>query len=193
MDLMLDPACEYETFMDALTVGRACDEAGFDWYEDPYRDTGSSAHGHRKLSQRLDTPILLTEYVRGLAPRADLAVADATDLLRSDPDDDGGITGAMRVAHLAAGLGLDVEYHAPGPAKRHCLAATRNARYYELGLLHPGWDNPLEPPVYADDYGDSLADVDADGTVPVPDGPGLGVDYDWDRIDRLTTTRRSFT
>src|SRR5690606_16018181 len=40
IDLMLDPACEYETFGQALKVGRACDEAHFFWYEDPYRDGG---------------------------------------------------------------------------------------------------------------------------------------------------------
>jgi hypothetical protein len=29
MALLIDPACEYETFADALAIGRACDEAGF--------------------------------------------------------------------------------------------------------------------------------------------------------------------
>lgn len=46
MDLMLDPACEYETFADALKVGRALDEHEFLWYEDPYRDGGVSQHAH---------------------------------------------------------------------------------------------------------------------------------------------------
>lgn len=55
---MLDPACEYETFTDALEVGQACDEASFYWYENPYRDGGYSQHGHRKLGQFIDTPIL---------------------------------------------------------------------------------------------------------------------------------------
>ena len=58
MHLMLDPACEYETFTDALEVGQACDEASFYWYENPYRDGGYSQHGHRKLGQFIDTPIL---------------------------------------------------------------------------------------------------------------------------------------
>ena len=35
MDLMLDPACEYITFGDALKVGWACDEQRVFWYEDP--------------------------------------------------------------------------------------------------------------------------------------------------------------
>jgi len=31
MDLMLDPACELETFADAVKVGRACDDERFYW------------------------------------------------------------------------------------------------------------------------------------------------------------------
>ena len=39
------------------------------------------------------------------------------------------------------------------------------------------------PPVYACGYNDQLECVDADGMVSVPDGPGLGVTYDWDFIN----------
>jgi len=87
---------------------------------------------------------------------------------------------------MAEGFGLDVEFHAPGPAQRHCLAATRNANYYELALVHPDADNPI-PPVYAGDYSDYIDTIDDDGTVPVPDDPGLGVDYDWEFIEDNAT------
>ena len=40
LDLMLDPCCVYDTFADAVRVGRACDDEGFFWYEDPFRDGG---------------------------------------------------------------------------------------------------------------------------------------------------------
>lgn len=36
MTLMLDPANQLRTFADALHVGRACDEGGYFWYEDPF-------------------------------------------------------------------------------------------------------------------------------------------------------------
>ena len=38
MALMHDAACHFRTFADALEVGRACDDAGFFWYEDPYSE-----------------------------------------------------------------------------------------------------------------------------------------------------------
>ncbi|NUB93099.1 mandelate racemase [Haloterrigena sp. SYSU A121-1] len=186
MDLMFDPACEYETFADALKVGRACDDHEFFWYEDPYRDGGISQHGHRKLGEMLETPLLQTEHVRGLEPHADFVVNDATDFVRTDPEYDAGITGAMKVVHMAEAFGLDVEFHAPGPAHRHCIAATRNTNYYELALVHPDCDNTT-PPIYEGGYSDQLEAIDENGRVEVPDGPGLGVDYDWDYIeDNLT-------
>lgn len=186
MDLMLDPACEYETFGDALKVGRACDRAGFFWYEDPFKDAGTSQHAHRKLGQMLDTPILQTEHIRGLEIRTDFIANEATDFVRADPEYDAGITGAMKIARVAEGFGLDVEIHAPGPAHRHCLAAIRNANYYELALVHPDCKN-TQPPIYKGGYSDQLEAVSDDGTLTVPEGPGLGVEYDWDYIESNQT------
>jgi len=189
MDLMIDPACAPETFADAVAIGRACDEQEFFWYEDPYRDGGVSQHGHRKLRELLDTPLLQTEHVRGLEPHTDFIATDATDFVRADPEYDAGITGAMKIARVAEGFGLDVEFHAPGPAQRHCVAAIRNTNYYEMALVHPEVRNPI-PPVYRGEYSDELNSIDSDGTVPVPDGLGLGVDYDWDYVrDHGTGTR----
>lgn len=185
MDLMLDPACEYQTFAQALKVGRACDEADFMWYEDPYRDGGISQFGHRRLRQLLRTPILQTEHVRSLEPHMDFALADATDYVRGDPGYDG-ITGTMKVAHACESIGLDMELHGPGPVQRQCMAAIRNTNYYELGLVHPMLSGTWGPPLYGDGYSDALDAVDSSGCLPVPTGPGLGVDLDWDWIGHHT-------
>ncbi|QLG61768.1 enolase C-terminal domain-like protein [Halorarum salinum] len=191
MDLMLDPACQLETFADALTVGRACDEQEFFWYEDPYRDAGISQHAHRKLRQQLTTPILQTEHVRGLEPFTDFAATESTDFLRADPEYDAGITGALKRAKVAEGFGLDVEFHAPGPAQRQCIAAIRNTNYYEMALVHPEVPNTT-PPVYTGGYDDQLESIDDEGYVSIPDGPGLGVTYDWDYIEDNETGRRTY-
>ena len=192
MALMLDPACQLRTFADALAVGRACDANGFAWYEDPFRDTGVSLHAHRKLRGMIRTPLLQTEHVRGLESKADFAIGGGTDYLRSDPEYDMGITGAMKIAHLGEALGLDVEVHACGPAHRHCMAAMRNTNWYEVALVGPKVRNPL-PSVYACGYSDDLEAVDAEGCVPVPSGPGLGVVYDWEWIARHRTALQVFT
>lgn len=186
MDLMHDPACELETFADALKLGRALDKEGFYWYEDPFRDGGISQHAHRKLRQNLTTPILQTEHIRGLEMKSDFAAAEATDFLRADPEYDAGITGAMKIARIAEGFGIDVEFHAPGPAQRHCIAATRNANYYEMALVHPDTQN-TQPPIYQRGYSDMIDTIDNRGHVTVPTDPGLGVEYDWEYITEQST------
>jgi L-alanine-DL-glutamate epimerase-like enolase superfamily enzyme len=189
--LMLDPACELRSWMDALHVGRACDEAGYFWYEDPYRDSGVSAEGHRRLREKLTTPLLVSEHVRGLEQKAAFLLAGGCDMIHADPEYDMGITGAMKIAHFAEALGLDVQFHACGPAHRACMAATRNTHFYELALVGPGMPNAV-PPVYTCGYSDQAADLGVDGCVPVPDGPGLGVAYDWPFIERRRVQHHVF-
>jgi L-alanine-DL-glutamate epimerase-like enolase superfamily enzyme len=181
LDLMLDPACELRTFGDALYVGRACDEANFFWYEDPFRDGGFSRFAQKKLRQMIKTPILMGEHIRGLEAKADTITAEATDYVRVNPTLDMGITGTMKIAHLAEAHGLDVEFHSCGPSQRQAMAAIRNANYYELTLCAPAVGNP-KPPIYACGFTDSPEKTDGAGNVPVPQGPGLGVTYDWDFI-----------
>ncbi len=181
MDLMLDPACEFHTFADVLKVGRACDDYGYFWYEDPGRDGGISQFMHRKLRQLIRTPLLMTEHVRSLQPHMDFVLADATDYVRGDIGYDG-ITGVMKLAHACEAVGLDIEFHGPGPAARHCMAAIRNTNYYEMGLVHPKAPSSSNVPLYLDDYSDGLTSIDADGCVPVPQGHGLGVPINWDWV-----------
>ncbi|MFN7643695.1 MAG: enolase C-terminal domain-like protein [Burkholderiales bacterium] len=191
MTLMLDPACELRTFADALYVGRACDDAGYFWYEDPYRDGGTSAFAHKRLREMIKTPLLMTEHVRGVEPKADFVLAGGTDFVRVDPEYDMGITGSLKIAHMAESLGLDCEIHASGPAHRHLMAAMRNSNYYEVALVGPDCPNAVAP-VYACGYSDQLDCVAADGTVGVPEGPGLGVTYDWDFISKHRTALHVF-
>lgn len=186
MDLMLDPACEYITFGDALKVGWACDEQQLFWYEDPYRDGGISQFAHRKLRQMIKTPLLMTEHVRTLEPHIDFVLAEATDYVRGDVGYDG-ITGVIKLAHACEALGIDIEFHGPGPAQRQCMAAIRNTNYYEMGLVHPKTMATAEFPLFLGDYKDTLDAIDEKGHVPVPRGPGLGVEIDWEWVNRRQT------
>jgi L-alanine-DL-glutamate epimerase-like enolase superfamily enzyme len=192
MTLMLDPANQLRTFADALYVGRACDEANYFWYEDPFRDNGKSAFAHKQLRQMIKTPLLITEYVRGIEPKADFIMAGGTDFVRVDPEYDHGITGALRVAHLGEAFGLDVEIHASGPAHRHVMSAMRNSNFYEVALVGPDCPNMIAP-VYACGYTDQLDCIDRDdGCVGIPTGPGLGVTYDWDFIRKNAVAEKRY-
>ena len=186
MVLMVDCSTDLITFGDALYVGKACDDANYFWYEDPYRDNASSAFAHKKLREMLKTPLLITEHVRGLESKTDFILAGGTDFVRADPEYDQGITGAIKIGRMAESLGLDCEVHACGPAQRHVMASLRNSNYYEISNVAPKLANCI-PQCYTCGYSDDLHSVDKDGNVYVPQGPGLGVTYDWNWVKKHMT------
>ncbi|WP_283647031.1 enolase C-terminal domain-like protein [Marinovum algicola] len=181
MALMSDPMCSINGFGDTLRLAKACDAAGFYWLEDPMSDGGQAATAYRAIREKCATPLMIGECVRGLEANASVVLAGASDFVRADPDFDMGITGTMKLAHFAEAIGLDVELHAPGPAQRACMAALRNSKFYEVSMVGPG-RGLFAGGYYACGYSDALDDVSADGTVPVPAGAGLGVQYDMDFI-----------
>ncbi len=190
IDLMVDGHCALRTFGEALKLGWSCDKNNFFWWEDPFMHA-ESAFPYRKLRQLVKTPLLQMEHVQGLEAHVDLIVAGGTDFVRGDIMFDGGITGVMKIAHAAEGFGLDIEIHHAGPVERHLAAAIRNCNYYEMCLVHPKAPF-LFPQPYKSDYRDGLDAIGKDGCVPVPQGPGLGVELDWDYINKHTTAVVSY-
>ena len=87
----------------------------------------------------------------------------------------------MKIAHASEGFGLDVELHGPGPVHRHVMSSIRNTNFFEVGLVHPSVET-IWPPIY-EDYHDNLDCIDSDGNVYAPDGPGIGVNLNWDWIN----------
>ena len=57
--LMLDSTWSY-SYTDALRVGRAIEEMGYYWYEDPMSD--EDIYNYVKLREKLDIPIMATEF-----------------------------------------------------------------------------------------------------------------------------------
>ena len=125
MKLMTDPASSLRTFMDAVEVGRACDDLEFFWYEDPYRDASSSAVAHKRLRDFIRTPLLVSEHIRGFEQKADFVLAGGTDMMHIDPELDGGITGTLKLAHFCDAIGMEVQLHTAGPAHRQLHGCDR--------------------------------------------------------------------
>jgi L-alanine-DL-glutamate epimerase-like enolase superfamily enzyme len=96
--VMLDSTWSYR-YEEALRVGRAIEEMGFYWYEDPLAD--QDIYNYVKLKQKLDIPILATEYpIGGLDSYVPWILERATDFLRGDVAVKGGITTLIKTAHL---------------------------------------------------------------------------------------------
>lgn len=175
--LMLDSTWAYD-FPAALRVGRAIEELGFLWYEDPLHDQDIT--NYVKLKQKLDIPIMATEYpAGGLEQYAPWIMLQATDYLRGDVAVKGGITTLLKTAHLAEAFRMNYEIHHGGNslnnvANLHVALAIRNTTYFEV-LLPDG----------AHKYG-LVRDIapDAQGLVHAPTEPGLGYEIDFDLIRR---------
>ncbi len=94
--VMLDSTWSYE-YAEALRVGRAIEELGFYWYEDPLAD--ADIYNYVKLKQKLDIPIMATEYpIAGLDSYQPWITERATDFLRGDVAVKGGITTLVKTA-----------------------------------------------------------------------------------------------
>jgi L-alanine-DL-glutamate epimerase-like enolase superfamily enzyme len=175
----LDSTWSYD-YPEALRVGRAIEELGFYWYEDPLAD--EDIEGYIKLKQKLDIPIMATEYpAGGLDTYPIWLTSRATDYLRGDIPNKGGLTTMLKTAHLAEAFGMKYEVHHSGNslnnlANLHLCMAIRNTTMWEV-LLPDG----------AHKYGMAQdLEIDKDGLLHAPEGPGLGGEIDFELIARKT-------
>ncbi len=183
MSLMLDASWAY-SYRDALFVGRAIEELGFAFYEDPL--PAEDIYGYTKLTRHLDIPVVATEMtLGGLYALPQWVMQQATDALRGDVVIKGGITGMMKIAHLAEAFNLKCEVHdaynaMSNVASLHVIMAAPNCDWFEVLAFNKPGDHTLEHIEYG------LAEpphIDADGFLHAPTGPGLGVGVDWELID----------
>lgn len=178
--LMLDSTWSYD-YPAALRVGRAIEEMDYLWYEDPLGD--EDIYGYVKLRQKLDIPIMATEYPNGgLDKYAAWITAQATDYLRGDVALKGGITACIKAAHLAEAFGMNYEVHHGGNslnnvANLHLCMAIRNTSYFEVLLPDAAHRHGLVEEI----------EIGRDGLVRAPTKPGLGYEVDLALVERNRT------
>jgi L-alanine-DL-glutamate epimerase-like enolase superfamily enzyme len=164
-DLMFDAMGAYFP-EEALRVGRALEEAAFAWYEEPVREFNVGVY--QSLARTLDIPIVVEATDGAHYRAAELLVSGAVDVVQAGTDVHG-VTGALRIAHVADALGRTVEFHTGGPVHRHLCCAVPNTRYFESLVL---WR-----PVEREDG------LDDDGFVHPPGAPGVGLEPDLERLE----------
>ena len=178
MALMFDCVFDYG-FQEALYVGRALDELNFRWYEDPLGpdDLDSLAD----LGRRLDMPIAISDAPHFGLNEAPMAIGKAAArILISEPSKDG-ITGMRKLANLCEAHNLTLNYHHGGNsllnvANLHVALSVSNGNMF-----------PMLLPVRDFQFGliEDL-EIDPDGCIHAPKRPGLGVEIDWELLDRHT-------
>jgi len=173
--LMRDAVAGYSVTQ-AERVGRVCAEENFEWFEEPISDRELDNLAH--LAREVGVPILAGETAR-LDEVPDLVRERAVDIARGDVYLKAGITGLRKVISTCDLAGFDLEIHSAATpllnvANLHVACSTDNCRFWEV---LPGFDFALAGEVL---------DLDDDGYVHRPTGPGLGVDLDWDWIEDHT-------
>jgi L-alanine-DL-glutamate epimerase-like enolase superfamily enzyme len=176
--LMSDPVQPY-TYDEALRLGRALEQMGYLWLEEPLPD--ESAGALAELTRALDIPVIGGEV---LAKRpyalADYCARRVVDGVRADVSWSGGVTGTMKTAHLAEAFHMPCEvhtaiFHPLEMMNLHVCGAIRNSAWFEVL-----W--PMDRFAFALPGGLPIQD----GMAILPETPGLGAELDWDAIDNAT-------
>lgn len=158
IDLMYDGSAGFD-LVESLYVGKALQDAGYLWLEEPMREFNIEAY--RKLADALLIPILSGETSDGCHYNiADFIVRGAADMVRTSTHYKGGITGGLRVAHLAEAFNFRAEVHGGGLPNLHLACAIPNTTYYESLVF--SLDLDVEP------------GIGRDGCISPPDRPGIG-------------------
>lgn len=161
----------------AIRVGRALEELGYAWFEEPVQHYHVAAIG--EVAQRLDITVSAGEQTYTLQGLKDLINAGVR-MVQPDIVKMGGITGLTRCAAIAFAHGVDLVPHQTQPsighlANLHVLSTVMHLnKPVELG---DAWDrvssvfspNPSEP---------------QDGLFALPTAPGLGIRFDAEELRR---------
>lgn len=171
--LMFDGSAGWD-FVTSLWFGRQLEDAGFLWYEEPMREF--DLRSYVKLTEQLEIPVLAAETSDGCHWNAATWIdMGALDMMRTSSFYKGGITGAMKVAHLAESHGMRAQVHGMGVANAHICGAIPNNDFYEQLVMSSaqiaGLATMAELPV-------------VDGFITVPETAGLGFEPDWNHLER---------
>ena len=153
VDIMVDANQSLSTAQ-AITRGRAFEELGCLWWEEPL--PADDIDGYAALAHALDIPVATGENLYSTADFARFLKREALDIVQPDLRRAGGPTALLQIGALADAFRIPYASHGGGPVQLNVMACLPNAWYLETGLLSE--DSPL-----------SLAH----GTVALPLGPGF--------------------
>jgi mandelate racemase len=166
MDIMVD-ANQGLTVKNAINAGRAFEELGVTWFEEPV--SVQDVVGSAQIATALNIPVATGETVFTRYGFLPIINSRAADVLMPDLMRCGGPTEFMKVASLAQTFNLPVSSHLFTEVSAHLIAACPNGTLVEY---IPGWwDDLFEE-----------APRPSGGSIKLPDGPGIGIKFNSDRF-----------
>ncbi len=176
IDIMCDAHGTF-TVAEAKRFCRGVADCAIAWFEEPV--TADDKRGMAEVRAQTDIPIAAGESEFTRFAFRDLAELRACDIFQPDLAICGGLTEALRIEALASAFQIRLAPHlwggAPAFAAGLHLAAAASTGFileYSLGA------NPMLHELVAEDF------AVEDGTIAIPDRPGLGVTVDEDFVAR---------
>lgn len=161
VDLMIDINQGW-TIDQAINIGRHLVDYDIYWLEDPTNHADFA--GHARIADALDTPVAAGEYHWGITPFRHMLEQRSIDIVMVDLMRVGGITGWMKVAHMAEAFNLPVVSHLAPEVLGHCVAAVPNGLTAEM----MPWSLAMfKDPLHLEK-----------GELVLPEAPGLGLELD---------------
>jgi len=178
---VFDPNSPRWTFKRALETAKAYEEFDVMWLEEPLDQY--DFEGYAALRAQTTTPIAAGELAGDIWPIREMIERRAVDIIQPDAMFTGGITGAVQIAHMARIAGLEF---APHTWSGNGIGLMANL--HVLGATHGAWlEFPYDPPAFLVETRDAMLTepitVGPDGTVALPQKPGLGIELDIDKIE----------
>jgi O-succinylbenzoate synthase len=143
---------------------------------------------HATLQRRLKTPICLDESIKTVGIAREAIAAGACRIINIKPGRIGGFGESIRLHDLCASHGIPV-WH--GGMLESGIGRAANIHLSTLPNFSLPGDVAASRRYFDPDLIEPPIEVAADGTIPVPTGPGLGVTIREDRVDAATLKRTS--
>jgi O-succinylbenzoate synthase len=179
LPLMVDANGDY-SLADADHLERL-DEFGLMMVEQPL--SYSDIIEHATLQKRLKTAICLDESIHGLADAAAAISIGACRVVNVKQGRVGGLLESMRIAHYAASHGIDV--WSGGMDETGIGRAVNIHLQTAEGFTLPG-DTSETANYFDEDIVDQPVVLAADGSIDIPQGPGIGVRVVAERVLKRT-------
>ncbi len=138
---------------------------------------------HAALQRRLTTPICLDESIKTVAIAREAIATGACRIINIKPGRVGGFAESIRLHDLCAEQGIPV-WH--GGMLESGIGRAANLHLSTLPNFSLPGDIAASKRYFDPDLIDPPIEVAADGTVGVPDSPGIGVTIRQDRLDTAT-------
>ncbi|MFF9273571.1 o-succinylbenzoate synthase [Streptomyces griseosporeus] len=181
LPLQVDANTAY-TLADAEHL-RRLDEFGLLLIEEPLEE--DNLYAHARLQQRLATPVCLDESLHNARDTASAIALDACRVVNVKPARVGGYLEARRVHDVASAHGVPV--WCGGMLETGIGRAPNLALAALPGFTLPG-DTSASGRYFAEDITEPF--VLEDGHLPVPTGPGIGIEPRPEALRRFTRQRR---